>query len=74
MLNNMEKLLIIMLLLTQEDETFCTVYSKSCQDKMEKTKEYRRIGEAVKPQVRNAEDTAFEEVYHQGYQWDASRI
>ncbi|KAG1290082.1 hypothetical protein G6F66_008950 [Rhizopus arrhizus] len=49
-------------------------YSKSCQDKMEKTKKYRRIGEAVKPQVRNAEDTAFEEVYHQGYQWDASRI
>jgi hypothetical protein len=33
-------------------------YSKSCQDKMEKTKKYRRIGEAIKPQeVQNAEDT-----------------
>ncbi|KAG0786634.1 hypothetical protein G6F16_008592 [Rhizopus arrhizus] len=33
-------------------------YTKYCQDKMEKTKKYRRICEAIKPQeVQNAEDT-----------------
>jgi hypothetical protein len=69
MLNNTEKLLAAVLLLTQEDETFYTVYMKipllmnhahidtPNLVKMEKTKKYSDICEAVKPQeVQNDED------------------
>ncbi|KAG1143678.1 hypothetical protein G6F37_003352 [Rhizopus arrhizus] len=71
MFNNMEKLLVAVLLLTQEGETFCTVYTKilllthhahiDAQSlvklRWKKTKKYHCIYEAVKTQeVQNTED------------------